>query len=124
MSTRKLGCLNVTDTKSKILDLLSTQQAEVERGVPVDVQVPAKGATGHVWSIEADPGQVRVLGHTKRPSEESFGGGGVEVFTLQPLTEGRTTINFQLGAPWKKAPAEKHELSLDVLVGKVVRSSP
>ena len=107
----------MTEAKSKSVELLSTPQVQVERGVPVDVEVPAKGATGHVWTVQADPSQVRVLAHTRRPSEESFGGGGVEVFTLEPLTQGRSTITFQLGAPWKKSPAEEHRLDLDVSGG-------
>lgn len=104
----------MTDAKSKTVELFSTPQVQAERGVPLDVEVPAKGATGHVWTVRTDPSQVRVLAHTRRPSEESFGGGGVEVFTVEPLTQGRSTITFQLGAPWKKNPAEEHQLDLDV----------
>jgi predicted secreted protein len=104
----------VPEAKSKTVELLSTPQVQVERGVPVNVEVPAKGATGHVWTVQADPSQVRVLAHTSRPSEDSFGGGGVEVFTLEPLTQGHSTITFQLGAPWKKNPSEEHQLDLDV----------
>jgi predicted secreted protein len=98
----------------KTINLLGTAEVRVSPGDSVKVEVPAKGATGHVWSIQADPKDVRVLGHTKQPSELTFGGGGVEVFTLQPMHEGRAEIRFQLGAPWKKEPAEEHTLSIDV----------
>jgi predicted secreted protein len=99
---------------ARTVTLLETPEVHVQSGVAVDVEVPAKGATGHVWTVETDPSEVRVLGHTKRPSEESFGGGGIEVFTLQPLRAGRCKVLFHLGAPWKKIPAEQHELSFDV----------
>jgi hypothetical protein len=104
----------VNGPRSRSVELLSTPHVNVERGVPVDVEVPAKGATGNVWTIQADPTQVRVLAHTKRPSEGSFGGGGVEVFTLEPLASGHSTVIFELGAPWRKIPAETHQLDLDV----------
>lgn len=98
----------------KTIDLLATPQVKLGPGDSVQVEVPAKGATGHVWSIQVDPKDVLVLDHTKRPSESTFGGGGVEVFTLQPQHEGRTEIRFQLGAPWRNEPAEEHTLSIDV----------
>jgi predicted secreted protein len=99
---------------ARTVTLLETLEVHVHPGVALEVQVPAKGATGHVWTVETDPDEVRVVGHTKMASEETVGGGGVEVFTLQPLRAGRCKVLFSLGAPWKKTPAEQHELSLDV----------
>jgi predicted secreted protein len=98
----------------KTIDLLGTPEVRVGPGAALKVEVPAKGATGHVWSIDADPNDVRILEHVKRPSEHSFGGGGVEIFTLQTMHEGRSEVRFHLGAPWKKEPAEEHTLSIDV----------
>jgi predicted secreted protein len=98
----------------KTINLLGTPKVRVSTGDSLKVEVPAKGATGHVWSIQVDPNDVRVLNHSKQPSELTFGGGGVEVFTLQTMHEGRAEIRFKLGAPWKKEPAEEHTLSIDV----------
>jgi predicted secreted protein len=108
----------MAEPEPKTVTLLDTPEIRLESGAAVNVEVPAKGATGHVWTVDADPKQVRVLAHTKRPSTDSFGGGGVEIFTLQPLSEGHSTIRFQLGAPWKKGPTEEHELALDVSSSK------
>jgi predicted secreted protein len=104
----------VTDPESKLVILADTPEVHAKPGDPISVQVPAMGASGNVWTVQADPSHVRVLGHEKRPSETSFGGGGVEIFTVQPLDEGQTTVVFRLGAPWKREPAEKHELLIDV----------
>lgn len=98
----------------KTIDLLGTPTVSVGTGDSLKVEVPAKGATGNVWSIQADPNDFRVIDHTKSPSELSFGGGGVEVFTLQAIHEGQSEIRFKLGAPWKAEPAEEHTLSINV----------
>ena len=87
--------------------------ASVHVGEPIEVQVPAKGATGNVWEAVVDSERVRIISHTKNPSEESFGGGGTEVFVLQPLTAGVSKVVFRLGAPWRKRPEEEYELSLE-----------
>lgn len=99
---------------TRTIALLETPEVRVAPGASVRVEVPAKGATGHVWTVDADPSEVRILDHTREPSRESFGGGGVEVFTVQPLREGRATVRFRLGAPWRKEAAETHDLSIEV----------
>lgn len=98
----------------KRIELLNAPEVHVSPGDSVNVQVPARGATGNVWTVHTNSDQVRVINHVTIPSETTFGGGGVEIFTLQPLEEGCSTVSFSLGAPWKKEPAEKHELRLDV----------
>jgi predicted secreted protein len=95
------------------VDLLETPSVHVTPGGSIDVEVPAKGATGHVWTVKADPAEVRIISHHQRPSTTSFGGGGTEVFTVQPVKQGNSRIVFQLGAPWKKMPAEEHELFVE-----------
>lgn len=96
----------------KTIVLLETSEVTLEPGASLKVEVPAMGASGNIWSISSD--QVRVLDHTKAPSETSFGAGGKEVFTLQPLREGRSIVKFRLGAPWRQQPTEEHTLMIDV----------
>ena len=100
----------MTDGKKVTVDLLETPAVHIDRGALIDVEVPAKGSTGHVWTVKSDPSEFKIVGHEKRPSSTSFGGGGTEVFTVQPLKAGNSRLVFQLGAPWKKSPTEEHEL--------------
>lgn len=102
------------DSVDKRIDLLETPKARVRAGEPLEIRLPAIGATGNVWTVHTDSNRVQVLGHEKRPSETSFGGGGEEVFRLRPVGEGRSVVRFRLGAPWRKVSAEEHELQLDV----------
>jgi predicted secreted protein len=101
-------------TPSATVSLLRTPEVVLHPGATVEVEVPSKGATGHVWTVKADPQKVRIVEHRREAATTTFGGGGIETFTLQPLVEGRSTVTFELGAPWRKGTAEEHEFALDV----------
>jgi predicted secreted protein len=102
----------MAQAKPVTVTLMDTPSVRARVGEAIEVVVPAKGATGHVWRVR--PGSdVKVLGQRRAPSETSFGGGGVEVFTVEPTRKGHLTMVFELAAPWRQEPAEQHSFSID-----------
>jgi hypothetical protein len=82
---------------------------KVEGDENVDVR-PGEEVVLEVPGANTSSDAVEVVGHEVIPDEESFGGAGVERFTLRPLREGNATVHLELKAPWDSDVAESHDV--------------
>lgn len=94
---------------------LEDGQISAQENEPVEIRVPGQGATGYLWSIEADSERVQVLDHLLEPNSDTFGGIATESFVLLPMKKGKTRVRFALSAPWEASPADVRVIELEVL---------
>ena len=90
------------------------QNVRVEPGEDVTLEVPGCGTTGYLWKLDANPGAVEVVGHEVVPDDRSFGGAGVERFTVRSVHVGDATVRLELKAPWESTAVESYDVTIQV----------
>ncbi len=91
------------------------QSIEVPEGGEVTLEVSGANTTGYLWKLDANPEAVEIVGHEIIADENSFGGAGVERFTLKALRQGEATVRLELRAPWESDAAESHDVHVHAL---------
>ena len=77
----------------------------------VKLKMPA--TSGYTWNIPIDR-NWRIL-KKSQVAGTSFGGASTEVYTIEMLKPGKTTIAADLKRPWESEPIERLEIMVDVL---------
>ncbi|MEA2935282.1 MAG: Chagasin family peptidase inhibitor [Variibacter sp.] len=86
---------------------------QVRSGEEVTLEVPGANTTGYLWRLEANPEDVEIVDHQVLPNTESFGGAGIERFTVKSTRDGDSTLKLELKRPWGPDDiAESHTVQL------------
>lgn len=79
---------------------------DVHPGESYQIVINSNASTGYQWTykILGDPNVVSITSRYVGPSEPIPGKGGQQVFTMNIVGEGDTSVLFFYSRPWEKLP--------------------
>ena len=95
----------------------SSRVVELSPGESVVVRLESNPSTGYEWGAElSDSSVLSLSGQTFETESELAGSPGVEVFTFQAESAGRSTISLAYRRPWETDVEPEETVSFEVVV--------
>jgi inhibitor of cysteine peptidase len=99
-----------SDNDDSVTVYRSGDSVSAGNGSKFMIELEANPTTGYSWQLSAPPGdQVSLIDQDYTPTgQQQPGSGGVQQFTFEAKTAGKTTLAFDYVRPWEKdvAPAQ------------------